>query len=118
MKTRFLFAVALAFAPLAWSADPAPAAQPPPITDEQIVAQFRSDLMAKRADIMAKGLTLTSDEAAKFWPLFETFQKEQDIIVNEQIKATEAIRPELPAAERQGRPRLRQCAARARRKDA
>ena len=47
MKTRFLFAVALAFAPLAWSADPAPAAQPPPITDEQIVAQFRSDLMAK-----------------------------------------------------------------------
>src|SRR6476646_10767979 len=86
MKTRFLFAVALAFAPLAWSADPAPAAQPPPITDEQIVAQFRSDLMAKRADIMAKGLTLTADEAAKFWPLFGTFQKEQDVIVNERIK--------------------------------
>src|SRR6187455_1219944 len=89
MKTRFLFAVALAFAPLAWSADPAPAAQPPPITDEQIVAQFRSDLMAKRADIMAKGLTLTADQAAKFWPLFETFQKEQDVVVNEQIQATE-----------------------------
>jgi Spy/CpxP family protein refolding chaperone len=89
MKTRFLFAVALAFAPLAWSADPAPAAQPPPITDEQIVAQFRSDLMAKRADIMAKGLTLTADQAAKFWPLFETFQKEQDVIVNEQLQAVE-----------------------------
>jgi hypothetical protein len=89
MKSKFLFAVALALAPLAWSADPAPATQPPPITDEQIVAQFRSDLMAKRADIMAKGLTLTADEAAKFWPLFGTFQKEQDLIVNEQIKATE-----------------------------
>jgi len=89
MKPKFLFAVALALAPLAWSADPAPATQPPPITDEQIVAQFRSDLMAKRADIMAKGLTLTADEAAKFWPLFGTFQKEQDVIVNEQIKATE-----------------------------
>jgi Spy/CpxP family protein refolding chaperone len=89
MTTRFLFAVALALAPLAWSADPAPVAQSAPVTDEQVVAQFRSDLMAKRADIMAKGLTLTSDEAAKFWPMFETFQKEQDVIVNEQIKATE-----------------------------
>ena len=85
MKPKFLFAVALALAPLAWSADPAPAAP----TDEQIVAQFRNDLMAKRADIMAKGLTLTSDQAAKFWPLFETFQKEQDVVVNEQIQATE-----------------------------
>jgi len=85
MKPKFLAAVVLALAPLAWSADPAPAAP----TDEQIVAQFRSDLMAKRADIMAKGLTLTSDQAAKFWPLFETFQKEQDVVVNEQIQATE-----------------------------
>ena len=85
MKPKFLAAVVLALAPLAWSADPAPAAP----TDEQIVAQFRSDLMAKRADIMAKGLTLTADQAAKFWPLFETFQKEQDVVVNEQIQATE-----------------------------
>jgi len=89
MKTKFLFAVALALAPLAWSADPAPAAQTAPLTDEQVVAQFRSDMMAKRADIMAKGLTLTADQAAKFWPLFETYQKEQDVIVNEQIVATE-----------------------------
>ncbi len=88
MKTKFLI-VALALAPLAWSADPAPTAPPAPLTDEQVVAQFRSDLMAKRADIMAKGLTLTSDQAAKFWPLFETYQKEQDLIVNDQIQATE-----------------------------
>jgi len=89
MKPKFLFAVALALAPLAWSADPAPAAQTAPLTNEQVVAQFRSDMMAKRADIMAKGLTLTADQAAKFWPLFEAFQKEQDLIVNEQIQATE-----------------------------
>jgi Spy/CpxP family protein refolding chaperone len=86
MKTKFLLAVALALAPLAWSADPAPTAPP---TDEQTVAAFRADLMAKRADIMAKGLTLTADQAAKFWPLFETYQKEQDVIVNQQIEATE-----------------------------
>jgi len=86
MKTKFLFAVALALAPIAWSADPAPAAAP---SDEQTVAAFRADLMAKRADIMAKGLTLTSDQAAKFWPLFETYQKEQDLIVAGQLEATE-----------------------------
>jgi Spy/CpxP family protein refolding chaperone len=86
MKSKFVCALALALAPLAWSADPAPAVPP---TDEQTVAAFRADLMAKRADIMAKGLTLTADQAAKFWPLFEAFQKEQDAIVNEQIQATE-----------------------------
>jgi Spy/CpxP family protein refolding chaperone len=46
--------------------------------------------MAKRADVMAKGLTLTSEQAAKFWPLFDQFQKEQDKVVQEQIAATEA----------------------------
>jgi len=86
MKTKFVVAVALALIPLAWAEDPAPAATP---TDEQTVAAFRNDLMAKRADIMAKGLTLTADQAAKFWPLFESFQKEQDVIVNGQIQATE-----------------------------
>ena len=86
MKIKFLFVVALALTPFAWSADPAPAAKP---TDEQTVAAFRNDLMAKRADIMAKGLTLTADQAAKFWPLFESFQKEQDAIVSGQLKATE-----------------------------
>jgi len=89
MKMKLVCAMALMATASAWSADP-PKAQPAAApTDEQIVAQFRSDLMAKRADIMAKGLTLTADQAAKFWPLFETFQKEQDVIVDEQIEATE-----------------------------
>jgi len=47
-------------------------------------------MMAKRADIMAKGLTLTADQASKFWPQFQQFQKEQDLIVNEQLNATKA----------------------------
>jgi hypothetical protein len=95
MKIKILVVMALSLVAPAWSADPAPAAQPanytsaaPTLTEEQVVAQFRSDLMAKRADIMAKGLSLTSEQAAKFWPLFEQFQKEQDAIVNEQINAT------------------------------
>ena len=93
MKTQLLAAMALVMTIPAWSADPAPAVQPAAhtnpqgLTDEQVIANFRTDLMSKRADIMAKGLTLTADQAAKFWPQFEQFQKEQDVIVNEQIKA-------------------------------
>lgn len=43
--------------------------------------------MADRAQIMAKGLTLDAQQAAKFWPLFETYQKEQGLIVDAQSKA-------------------------------
>jgi len=94
MKSTLLAALATAFSFSAWAADPPPKAQPasltqPAPTEEQIVAGFRSELMARRADVMAKGLTLTSEQAAKFWPLFEQFQKEQDLVVQEQIKATD-----------------------------
>jgi len=81
--------LAVIVAASAWSAEPAaaPAAQPTP---EQVVQQFKQDLLAKRADVMAKGLTLTAEQAAKFWPLFEEFQKEQSVSVDAQIKATQA----------------------------
>ena len=65
MKTGLMAIVALAISFPAWSAD-APAsgtkaaAEPTP---EQIVAQFRDDLQAKSADVMAKALTLTADQA-------------------------------------------------------
>jgi len=81
-----LATIALAFAAPAFAADPPPAAP----TQEQVIAEFTKDLQAKRADIMAKGLTLSADQAAKFWPLYEQFQKEQDAVVNGQIAATQA----------------------------
>jgi Spy/CpxP family protein refolding chaperone len=94
MKMSLLGLMALSLAAPAFPADPPATAQPaahtskaPPLTEEQTIAQFRTDLMSKRADIMAKGLTLSADQAAKFWPLFEAYQKEQDAIVNEQIAA-------------------------------
>jgi Spy/CpxP family protein refolding chaperone len=97
MKTKLLAIMALVMTIPAWSADPQATPQPvsqtsqaPALTDDQIVAQFRTDMMSKRADIMAKGLTLTAEQASKFWPLFESYQKEQDVIVNDQITATKA----------------------------
>jgi len=94
MKMSLLGLMALSLAAPAFSADPPATAQPvsqtskaPPLTEDQIIANFRTDLMSKRADIMAKGLTMSADQAAKFWPQFEAYQKEQDVIVNEQINA-------------------------------
>ena len=73
-----------------WSvgAEPTPASAMEP-TPEQIVSDFRKDLEAKSADVMAKTLTLTADQAAKFWPLYKEYQKEQGAIVEGQIQATQ-----------------------------
>ncbi|WP_341674803.1 hypothetical protein [Niveibacterium sp. SC-1] len=62
-------------------------ANPPPDA-EQLMQQFREDLLAKRAEVMAKGLTLTAEQAAKFWPAFEQFQKEQALITDAQLRAS------------------------------
>lgn len=67
---------------------PTSPAAPAPNT-EALVEQFRNDLQATEADVLAKTLTLTGDQAAKFWPLFEQFQKEQKVIIDEQFKATQ-----------------------------
>jgi Spy/CpxP family protein refolding chaperone len=89
MTKKLLFLLAMMCSTSAWSAETAASAPAPP-TEQQILEQLRNDLQSNSADIMAKGLTLTSEEAAKFWPLFETYQKEQTAIVDEQLKATQA----------------------------
>jgi len=60
----------------------------PAATDEKEVA-LRSDMQASRADIMAKNLTLTAEQAAKFWPVFEAYQKEQNTIMDDQAKGVQ-----------------------------
>jgi hypothetical protein len=92
MNKLILTMLAMAVTSPAWPAETAaaPAAVPAP-TEEQVVQQFRQDLLAKRADVMAKGLTLTADQAAKFWPMFKEFQAEQDAIVDGQVKATQKL---------------------------
>ena len=88
MKTKFLAALALSVTCIAWAADPNPASNTASApSQEEVVAQFKKDLMADRAQVMAKGLKLDAQQAAKFWPLFETFQKEQAAIVDAQTKA-------------------------------
>ena len=71
----------------AWSGDTPAATSAAPPTTEQVMEQFRSDMQAAAADVMAKGLTLSAEQAAKFWPMFAVFQKEQKAIIDEQLKA-------------------------------
>ena len=71
----------------AWTASqqPRPVSTAPTTIDEVLVA-VRADLQEGRSDIMAKNLTLTSAQAAKFWPMFESYQTEQNAIMDEQLK--------------------------------
>ena len=47
---------------------------------------IRSDLQGERSDIIAKNVTLTADQAAKFWPAFQQYQEEQNAIMDAQLK--------------------------------
>src|SRR4051812_27418597 len=66
------------------TSSPAVAASP---STEDMLKAIRNDLQSKRADIMAKNLTLTADQASKFWPAYAKFQEEQNVIVDEQLKS-------------------------------
>ena len=62
-----------------------------PTSIDEVLRAVRSDLQGTRADIMAKNLTLTSEQAAKFWPLFEAYQKEQNVIMDEQLRGIQSF---------------------------
>jgi len=53
---------------------------------DDVLKALRSDLQASRSDILAKNMTLTAEQAAKFWPMFEQYQKQQNVIMDEQLQ--------------------------------
>ena len=60
-----------------------------PAAIDDMLAAVRSDLLATRADTMAKNLTMTADQAAKFWPVYDAYQKEHMIIIEEQLQGVQ-----------------------------
>ena len=86
-KSLALTVVAVTVLTPVFAADPAPPATA--AETEKIMTQFRTDMQAERADVIAKGMTLSADQAAKFWPLFKQFQSEQAAIIDTQFKAIE-----------------------------
>ena len=55
-------------------------------TIDEVLQAVRDDLQGDRADILAKNLSLTSELAAKFWPIFAAYQKEQNAIMDDQLR--------------------------------
>jgi Spy/CpxP family protein refolding chaperone len=53
---------------------------------DELLAAVRADIQANRADMMAKNLSLTAEQAAKFWPVYEAYQKEQNVVMDEHLK--------------------------------
>jgi Spy/CpxP family protein refolding chaperone len=52
--------------------------------------EVEKDLLAQRADVIAKNLGLSADQAAKFWPLYEKYQAELAQVVDAQLKGVKA----------------------------
>jgi hypothetical protein len=91
VRNRVVFAVAVCLftvSAIAWTAaqqkKPAPSPAETPIED--VLKAVRSDLQGDRADIIAKNMTLNSEVAARFWPMYKDYQVEQNAIMDEQLK--------------------------------
>ena len=62
------------------------AAADPALNVDEMLKSFRADMQLARADIVAKNITLSSEQASKFWPAFSDYQYEQNVIMDEQLK--------------------------------
>jgi Spy/CpxP family protein refolding chaperone len=80
----FLFSVASIPGIVAQNATPV--ANKAPTTMDEMLVELRADMQADRADLMAKNLPLTAEQAAKFWPVYEAYQKEQNVIMDNHLK--------------------------------
>ncbi len=67
--------------------NPPAGAQPSAASVDEALKAMRADMQSSRADLMAKNLTLTAEQASKFWPMFNAYQKEQNVIMDEQLKS-------------------------------
>ena len=60
-----------------------------PAAIDEMLAAVRSDLMATRAEVIKKNLTMTAEQSAKFWPVYEAYQREHRTIIEEQLKGVQ-----------------------------
>ena len=68
----------------------APAKPAPSAADTaKALEELRGDLQTTRADVLAKNISLSAAQAAKFWPMYEKYQAEQNAIVDAQLKGVQ-----------------------------
>ena len=54
---------------------------------EDMLAKMRADMQSSKAEILGKNMSLSAEQAAKFWPAYDAYQKEQNVILDEQLKS-------------------------------
>lgn len=54
----------------------APASAAPTMASDEDIQMLRADIRSKRKQIVAANMTLTADEATRFWPLFDQYTGE------------------------------------------
>ena len=84
-KSAAILMLGLALALPAAGAEPAAGAAAADMQKQ--LDQFRSDLQAVETEVISKNVSLTTEEATKFWPVFQRFQKEQQTIIDGQAAA-------------------------------
>jgi Spy/CpxP family protein refolding chaperone len=94
VRKALAFTVAVAVSLVGATTFSRAAQQTPPagtasLSIDDALKSFRADLQGTRADIVAKNITLTADQASKFWPMFNQYQQEQNVIMDEQLKGVQ-----------------------------
>jgi hypothetical protein len=72
MRTLSALVLLFSFSASAQTPSASTSPQAPPLTVEQI-EKLRAEVRAGKSDLIAKNVSLTSDEAAKFWPLYKQY---------------------------------------------
>ena len=57
------------------SQSPSVAGAPSNNISDKDIEMLRADLRAQRKQIMAQNMTLTADEATKFWPIYDQYRQ-------------------------------------------
>jgi aspartyl aminopeptidase len=71
----------------ATAAEPTADAQAGQKTTKQLLAEFRDEIQAIETEVVSKSISLSADEATRFWPLFKKFQSEKAAIIDDQVAA-------------------------------
>jgi|ERR1700722_2005911 hypothetical protein len=76
MSSVALLSVSILSAPMFAQASPADAGGQSNSISDKDIQMLREDLRGQRKDVTAQNMSLTADEATKFWPVFDQYRKE------------------------------------------
>src|SRR5215813_6054994 len=65
--------------------------------DKEDIEKIRAEIRASKSDLVAKNMTLTSDEAAAFWPLYKQYEAATKALNDERF---ELLRKFMDAGEK------------------